>query len=156
MDKLTVKTSAALRKKNDLKSLTIIFLILSAVIVALFYVNVKNMLIYEGLLALALAFTYYRSAKNGDVTLKFVGNSLEICYSDGRKYNIKDVDRSYFTLTQTASDKKDGVGRLSVTSTNFRILYIEDFDAVRNYISTHFERVERSGIYYLDDDEEEE
>lgn len=155
MDKLTVKTNTELRKKSDLKSLIIIFVILSAVIAALFYVNVKNLLIYEGLLAIALAFTYFRSAKNGDVTLKFAGNSLEISYSDGRKFNISDVDRSYFTLTQTSADQKNGVGRLSITSTNFRILYIEEFDAVRDYIGTHFERVERNGIYYLDDEDEE-
>ena len=156
MDKLTVKTNTRLRKSSDLKSLSIIFVILSAVIIALFYVNVKNLLIYEGLLAIALGWAYYRSVKNGDVTLSFKGDSLEISYPDGRKYDIRDVDRSYFTLTQTASDRKHGVGRLSVTSTNFRILYIEDFDAVREYVNTHFERVERSGIYYLDDEDEDE
>ena len=117
MDKLTVKTNTELRRSNYLKSLLLIFVVLSVLVLVLFYANLKNLVVSEILLAVALGWTYYRSVKTGDVTLNFEGDSLEIRYSDGRKFNIKDVDRSYFTLTQTASDKKYGVGRLSITST---------------------------------------
>lgn len=156
MDKLTVKTDMALRRKNDLKTILGIFLVLTAVIAALMYANIKSLIMSEAILALALGWTYYRSVKNGDVTLKFKGDSLEITYSDGRKYNVKDVDRSYFTLTQTAKDKQADIGTLSVASTNFRIMYIQSFGTVRDYVNTHFEKKNTAGIYYFDDDEDEE
>ena len=86
----------------------------------------------------------------------FKGDSLDVIYSDGRRYNIKDVDRSYFTLTQTVKDKERDIGTLSVASTNFRVQYIKEFSAVRGYVNTHFEKKNTAGIYYFDDDGEEE
>lgn len=156
MDKLTTKTDTALRRKNDRITLSCIFLVLSAVATFLMYENLKSLLVSVALLALALGWTYYRSAKNGDVTLVFKGDSLDIIYSDGRKYNVKDVDRSYFTLTQTAKDKERNIGTLSVASTNFRVQYIENFSDVREYLNTHFQRKNAAGVYYFDDDGEEE
>lgn len=156
MDKLTAKTDGALRRKNDLITLSCIFLVLSAAAVFLMYENLKSLIITEALLAIALGWTYYRSVKNGDVTLNFKGDSLDVIYSDGRRYNIKDVDRSYFTLTQTVKDKERDIGTLSVASTNFRVQYIKEFSAVRGYVNTHFEKKNTAGIYYFDDDGEEE
>ncbi len=156
MDKLTVKTDAALRRKNDLKVILGIFLALTVAIVFLMYQNLKSLFLSEAVLALALGWTYYRSAKNGDVTLDFEGDGLTITYSDGRKYSVSDVDRSYFTLTQSPKDLELNLGTLSVSSTNFRIMYIKEFDKVKEYVNTHFEKKSKKSIYYLDDEDEEE
>lgn len=156
MDKLTVKTDVARRRKNDLLTLSGIFLVLTVAVVFFMLENLKSLIVTEVLLAAALGWTYYRSYKNGDVTLSFKGDSLDIVYSDGRKFNVKDVDRSYFTLTQTAKDKELDMGTLSVASTNFRIAYVESFSKVRDYVNTHFEKKNNAGIYYFDDDEDEE
>lgn len=155
-DKLTAKTNGALRRKNDLITLGGIFVALCAAAVYLFRDNVKNIVTTVILLAAALGWTYYRSAKNGDITLSFEGDSLTILYSDGRKYSISDVERSFFTLTQTAKDKARNTGALSVASTNFRAMYIENFDSVRAYINTHFEKTDKKSIYYFEDEDEEE
>ena len=154
-DKLTVKTNGDLRRKNDLITLGGIFVVLCAAAVYLFRENVTNMITTVALLAAALGWTYYRSAKNGDITLSFEGDSLTILYSDGRKYSISDVERSFFTLTQTEKDRSRNTGTLSVASTNFRAMYVESFDSVRAYIDTHFEKVDKKGIYYFEDDEDE-
>lgn len=156
MDKLIVKTDVARRRKNDLITLSCILVALTVAVVILMRHNVRSLIVTEVLLVAALGWTYYRSFKNGDVTLRFKGDSLDIVYSDGRKFNVKDVDRSYFTLTQTAKDKELDMGTLSVASTNFRIMYIKSFSSVREYISTHFEKKNTSGIYYFDDDEDGE
>ena len=156
MDELTVRTDGARRRKNDLLTLSGIFLVLTVAVVFLMLENLKSLIVTELLLAAALGFTYYRSAKNGDVTLSFKGDSLDIIYSDGRKYNVKDVDRSYFTLAQTAPEREADIGTLSVASTNFRVMYVCSFSKVRDYINTHFEKKNTAGIYYFDDDGDEE
>lgn len=154
MDKLTVTTDAARRRKNDLISLGVIFAILSAVLAYSFRANISALIAVELIMLGAFGWTYYRSCKNGNVTLSFNGNTLDIAYSDGRKYNIKDVDNSFFSLTQTAKDKAADQGTLSVASTNFRIMYVQSFGEVQQYISTHFPK-EKKSIYYLDDEDED-
>lgn len=156
MDKLTVKTNAALRRKNDLKVIMGLFSVLTVAVVLLMHQNLKSLFLSEAILALALGWTYYRSAKNGDVTLDFEGDSLTITYSDGRKYDISEVDRNYFTLTQSPKDLSLNIGTLSVSSTNFRIMYIKEFDKVKEYINTHFEHKSKKSIYYFDDEGEED
>ena len=156
MDKLKVKTDTARRRKNDLISLSVIFLVITGAAVFMMRENLGGMIATVALVALALGWAYYRSCKDGDVTLEFKGDTLDIFYSDGRRYNVKDVDRSHFTLTQTAKEKELDIGTLSVASTNFRIQYVKDFSAVSKYVSTHFEKKNTAGIYYFDDDGEEE
>ncbi len=156
MDKLTVKTNAALRRKNDLKVIMGLFSVLTVAVVLLMHQNLKSLFLSEAILALALGWTYYGSAKNGDVTLDFEGDSLTITYSDGRKYDISEVDRNYFTLTQSPKDLSLNIGTLSVSSTNFRIMYIKEFDKVKEYINTHFEHKSKKSIYYFDDEGEED
>ena len=104
----------------------------------------------EGIIALALGYTYYKSAKNGSVTLHFKGDSLDISYSDGRKFNVKDVDRSFFTLIQTEKQKTLDIGTLLVQSTNFKVQYIKEFSLLQKYIESHFEKQEKKSIYYFD------
>ncbi len=156
MDELILTTDNEMRKKNDLKSLLVLFVVFSGVL--LFFVYSRGVGIIlgtEALLFLALAFAYYKSAKNGDVTLHFKGDSLDISYSDGRKYNIKDVDRSFFTLLQTENQKALNVGTLTVQSTNFKVQYIKNFDSLQQYMETHFEKTEKKSIYYFDEEDED-
>ncbi len=156
MDELIVKTDNDMRKKGDLKSLAVLFAVFSAVAVALTYGSSIGMIAaVEGIILLALGYTYYKSAKNGNVTLHFKGDSVDISYSDGRKFNVKDVDRSFFTLIQTEKQKKLNMGTLTVQSTNFKVQYIKDFSALKQYIDTHFEKQEKKSIYYFDEEDED-
>ena len=156
MDSLTLKTDNEMRKKGDLKSLSVLFVVFSLLAVLFTYKSsIGTMLATEGLIALALGFTYYKSAKNGNVTLHFKGDSLDIVYSDGRKFNVKDVDRSFFTLLQTEKQKELDIGTLTVQSTNFKVQYIKDFSSLRQYIETHFEKKEKKSIYYFGEEDED-
>ncbi len=158
MDELVLKTDAKMRKSSDIKILVFLFVLMS---VLFWFViggrGISSYLAAEAVLFLALGWTYMRSAKNGDVTLHFRGDSLEVSYADGRKYNIKDVDRSFFTLIQTEKQKGYDMGTLSVQSTNFKVQYITEFSKLRAYLDTHFDgaRLKKS-IYYLDNDDEED
>lgn len=155
MDELILKTDTKMRKSSDIKILAFIFAVMS--VLFWFVIGDRGLPSYlgaEAVLLLALGWTYMRSAKNGDVTLCFKGDSLDVVYGDGRKYNIKDVDRSFFTLTQTEKQKGHDMGTLSVQSTNFKVQYIMEFSKLKAYIDTHFDgaRLKKS-IYYLDNDD---
>lgn len=156
MDELIVKTDNEMRKKGDLKSLLILFAVFSAVAIAFTLKSGIGMILaVEGIIALALGYTYYKSAKNGSVTLHFKGDSLDISYSDGRKFNVKDVDRSFFTLIQTEKQKTLDIGTLLVQSTNFKVQYIKEFSLLQKYIESHFEKQEKKSIYYFDEEDED-
>lgn len=157
MDELILKTDKSKRVKSDIVVIGVIFLIIS---LACAYVLIrqgawKSFAITEGLVVLSLAWTLLRSAKNGDVTLHFKGDTLCISYKDGRKYNIKDVDRGYFKLVQSEKEKARDMGSLIIESTNFRVTYIKQFSLLSAYLASHFEGVKKS-IYYFDDDDEDE
>ncbi len=157
MDELILSTDDKMRKKGDLISLSVLFAIFTVVL--WFFTRTAEtttFFVTEGLLVLALGFTYFKSAKNGGATLHFKGDRLVIKFADGRKYNISDVDRSYFSLVQTEKQKALDVGTLSVQSTNFKVQYIKQFSLLQKYLETHFEKQEPKGIYYLDDEDEEE
>lgn len=154
MDELILKTDTKMRKSTDLKMLLLLFIILSAVIWGFMWQAVSSCIATQVIIFAALAWTYYRSSKNGDVTLHFKGDSLEIKYGDGRKYNVKDVDRSFFTLLQTEKQKTWNIGTLSVQSTNFKVQYIKEFSSLRDYVNTHFEKKEKKSIYYFDEEDE--
>lgn len=157
MDELILKTDKSKRVKSDIVVISVIFLIISLVCayVLLRQSAWKSFAITEALVVASLAWTLFRSAKNGDVTLHFKGDTLCISYKDGRKYNIKDVDRKYFKLVQTEKEKAQDMGNLIIESTNFRVTYIKQFSLLTAYIESHFEGVKKS-IYYFDDDEDEE
>lgn len=157
MDELILKTDKSKRVKSDVIVIGVIFLIISLVCayILLRQGAWKSFAITEALVVLSLAWTLFRSAKNGDVTLHFKGDTLCISYKDGRKYNIKDVDRSYFKLVQTEKEKARDMGNLIIESTNFRVTYIKQFSLLSDYLASHFEGVKKS-IYYFDDDEDEE
>ena len=156
MDELVLNTNDVLRKKNDLIGLAVLGGIMSVVLFVLTRSSGWGIFAAsEVIMLLALAFTYFKSAKNGGITLHFKGDSLELTYTDGRKYSVKDVDRSYFSLTQTQKQKEQNVGTLTVQSTNFKVQYINDFDKLQSYLATHFEKKEAKSIYYFDEEDEE-
>lgn len=156
MDELKLNTDVKIQRTTDLKMLIVLFGIIS--VLCWFVLGTKGLGAFfgtEAVIFLALAWTYYRSYKNGGATLHFKGDSLEISYGDGRKYSVKDVDRSFFSLTQTEKQKALDLGTLFVVSTNMKIQYIKNFSAMEQYIATHFEKVAKS-IYYLDDEDLED
>lgn len=155
MDKLVLKTNDAMRKKSDLISLSVLGVIMTGVLLLFTYSRGLGMFFAtEAIMLLALGFTYFKSAKSGGITLVFEGDCLEITFSDGRKYSVKDVDRSYFNLIQTEKQKQQNVGTMTVQSTNFKVQYIAEFDLLRKYLETHFEKKEKKSIYYFDEDDE--
>lgn len=156
MNELKLTTDTKMRRNNDLLMLSILFVVLAAVCFAVMgKESLSACLGTVGVVFIALLWTFYRSYKNGDVVLHFKGDTLEVHYGDGRKFSIKDVDRSYFSLYQTEKQKTLDVGTLSIQSTNFKVQYIKSFSSMREYINTHFEPVKKS-IYYLGDDDEED
>lgn len=156
MDELVLTTDAKRRFKGDLLIIGVLFAIITAVCayVLLLGSGWQSFLLTELLVALALGWTLYRSCKNGAVTLHFKGDSLCISYKDGRKYNVSDVDRSYFKLVQTKKEKEIDMGSLHIESTNFRVLHIKSFSQLEKYMQSHFEG-EKKSIYYFDEDDED-
>lgn len=156
MDTLVLTTDKKRRIRGDAVSVGVIFAVVSAVaaFTLLRTAGAASFIATECLVAIALGWTVYRSAKNGDAVLRFNGDTLLIEYSDGRKYNVSDVDRSFFKLTQTKKEKAADIGSLLIESTNFRLRHIKDFSLLKEYISTHFEGKSKS-IYYFDDDGDE-
>ena len=157
MDELVLTTDVKRRRNGDLISIAVLFVIVSAVAAFLMYkkADIKTFLLTELLIAAALGWTFYRSARQGAVTLHFKGDSLTITYGDGRKYDVRDVDRSYFKLIQTKREEKADIGTLKVESTNFRVMYISEFSKLRSYMDSHFESKKKS-VCYLDDEDSED
>lgn len=157
MDELILTTDAKRRLKSDLVIILVLFALITALSAYVLLANSgwQSFLLAEGLVALALGWTLYRSNKNGEVTLTFKGDTLSISYADGRKYNVSDVDRDYFKLRQTKKEEKLDIGSLHIESTNFKVLHIKEFSKLKEYMATHFDGVKKD-IYYLDDDDLDE
>ncbi len=157
MDELIVKTDKKKRLKSDITIIGVIFVIISAVAAFVILRNSgwQTFLLTELMVVLALGWAVFRTVKSGNMTLHFKGDTLCITYSDGRKYNVSDVDRSYFRLEQSKKEQEQDMGALYIDSTNFRALHIVGFSSVKQYIATHFNG-EKKSIYYFDDDEDEE
>ena len=88
---------------------------------------------------LILAFMYSFSFWKYHVTLVFKGDTLCIMrHWKKEMVTYSEVGREAFDFSQTKREKKRGLGTIYIFGTDYFFSGIKNFDAMRQYIATHF------------------
>ena len=93
------------------------------------------MILWLAVSAFMVFVTYWKQ----HVTLVFKGSSLCIVNHYGKEMFVySDIGQEVFGFSQSVREKKRGLGTVFVYGTDYVISGIRNFDAMREYIRTHF------------------
>ena len=140
-DTFTTSTDTQYWKDQSIKSMSILFLVLSCFASLGLLIALQTFLIFEMLVSFICFFSYYITQKNiHDCRLCFENDFLLIKdRTTGEVFEVYDIPASDFIITQSAKEKKLNICGMAIKETVFILPCLKHCNELKKYISENFQ-----------------